>query len=414
MHRVAQESAPVPWKETYPVEQKFKFVLECERGEMTMTALCRAFGVTRQTGYKWLRRYREDPGEPSSLEDRSRRPFANPRQTGSYVEDAIVVARRRMPTWGPRKLRAWLSEKMPDVTWPAASTIGDLLKRRGLTRARRRRRHTPPSTQPFAECTAPNQLWCIDFKGWFRLGNGVRCYPLTLTDAFSRMLLRCEGLLDPDGEAVREVMESAFREYGLPNAIRSDNGPPFATVGPGGLSDLSVWWIRLGIRHERIEPGKPQQNGRHERMHLTLKQDTASPPAEALYSQQRLFDLFRKMFNHERPHEALEMKPPASVYAPSTNRFPERLPPVQIDFDVEQSVVDRNGYARCGRGRVQVGRALRYQTINFASMGDRKWQVTFGGVLLGMFDETRRQLGLIRDTKDRRRKNSAPPTIDRL
>jgi transposase InsO family protein len=268
----------VPWKETRPVEQRFELVLACEKKEQSMAQICRQFGISRQTGYKWLQRYRENP-EPATLDDLSRKPTHCPQETGQAVVDALVAARRRYPHWGPRKLRAWLGKHMPAVRWPAASTIGQILSRRGLTRPARRRRHTPPYTQPFAAVTAPNQLWCIDFKGHFKTKNGTRVYPLTITDAFSRFLLCCEIVLDPDTAEVRDIMEAIFSAYGLPEAIRSDNGPPFASTGAAGLSELSVWWTKLGIRHERIDPGKPQQNGRHERMHLTLKREAASPPS---------------------------------------------------------------------------------------------------------------------------------------
>ncbi len=272
-------------------------------------------------------------------------------------------------------------------------------------RSRKRRRYTPPYTQPFANCTAPNQVWCIDFKGWFRTSDGTKCHPLTLTDAFSRYLLRCEILLEPCTGEVWTALESAFDEFGLPEVIRSDNGPPFASTGPGGLTELSVWWTRLGIRHERIEPGKPQQNGRHERFHLTLKQEAASPPEEDFRAQQRAFDRFRRVYNEERPHEALGQKTPAELYVPSARPLPAKIPlwdEADPDSMFEQSLVDSSGRAKWGRYRVDVGTALKHQLVNFRVAGDRQWLVTFGPVVLGVFDETRSHRGLIRPKRGRR------------
>jgi transposase InsO family protein len=226
---------------------------------------------------------------------------------------------------------------------PAPSTIGEIFRRHGLLRPRRRRRVALPTTQPFGACTQPNDLWCTDFKGHFPVGDGLRCHPLTISDAMSRFLVRCDGVTSPDEPTVRPIFESAFREFGLPNAMRSDNGPPFASTALGRLSRLSVWWIRLGIRLERIEPGHPEQNGRHERMHRTLKQETASPPEVNLSRQQRSFDRFRHRYNDERPHEALGQVTPASVYAPSPRPFPNKLP--ELDYPTNTSGVESSATA---------------------------------------------------------------------
>ena len=313
----------MPWKETGPLEQRVQFVSEWRKGEASMAALCRAFGIGRPTGYKWVERYFEDgdEGDVRALEDRPRRPLESPHAVDADRADARVRARKLHPHWGPRKLRVWLSREWPRVLWPAPSTIGEILKRHGLVPPRRRRRRTPPSTQPFAACAEPNAVWCVDFKGQFRLCSRELCYPLTMSDAFSRFLLRCEGIQVPDTLRARPIFESAFREFGLPKAIRSDNGAPFASTAVGGLTPLSVWWIKLGIFPERIDPGKPQQNGRHERMHRTLKQETASPPKETFRAQQRAFDLFRRRYNEERPHEALGQVPPATRYEPSARPY---------------------------------------------------------------------------------------------
>jgi transposase InsO family protein len=285
---------------------------------------------------------------------------------------------------------------------PAASTIGDILKRHGLIKQRRRRVHTPPYTKPFAQCSAPNSVWCVDFKGHFKTQDGVRCYPLTIMDAYSRFLIRCEGVLDPDTENVRPIFESAFREFGMPAAVRSDNGPPFASSGAGGLTALSVWWLKLGIAHERIAPGKPQQNGRHERMHRTLKQETATPPHANLRSQQRAFDRFVRLYNEERPHEALDQRAPATEYAPSTRHFVE---PSRASFntpETEQVLVDRDGFVRRGRAKIFIARALADELVDFHPAGDCQWEVRFGSVPLGIIDETRFAKGLIRPKQRKR------------
>jgi transposase InsO family protein len=269
----------------------------------------------------------------------------------------------------------------------SAATIGRILKRRGLVRQPRRRVHTPPYTRPFGVVTAPNQLWCIDFKGHFKTLDGTRVYPLTLTDAFSRFILRCEVVLDPRTAEVRDILESAFREYGLPEAIRSDNGAPFASTGPGGLTELSAWWIQMRIRHERIDPGKPQQNGRHERMHSTLKYETAMPPAKTARGQQGRFDRWRKQFNEERPHEGIQMATPASLYVPSARQFPQKLERELYPFDVERALVDGNGYIRWHGRRVFIGSALNDQLVELRPRRRRCWTICFGPVVLGSYDE---------------------------
>jgi transposase InsO family protein len=376
------------------MEERLKMILEMEKGEKAMAMICREYGISRQTGYKWLGRYQADPCV-AMLQDRDRRPLFNPRQMEGPVVELIIEARKRWPHWGPRKLRVKLKELRPDVALPAASTIGAILKRSGLVRQRKRRRRTPPYTMPFGQCVAPNQVWCIDFKGHFKYGNGETCYPLTLTDAFSRFLLRCEIVGNADTWEVRQVLESAFREFGLPEAIRSDNGPPFASTGLGGLSELSVWLIRLGIRVERIDPGKPQQNGRHERMHLTLKRETASPPRHSRQAQQRAFDAFRIEYNLERPHESLKMRTPTSAYAPSSRLFPEQLARNDYPFDVERAVVDKHGFMVWQGRKIRVGAAFKHELVELRPRGRRKWHVSFGPVVLGLLDENRRKAGIV-------------------
>src|SRR4051812_17187165 len=265
----------MPWKE--PMDERLRFIATLSESGLEMSEACRLFGVSRKTGYKWLERYKTHG--PSGLEDRSRAPKTTPWALGQEVADLLVEARRKHPTWGPRKILDWLRPQHRGLELPAASTVGDLFRRSGLVQSRRRRRKVENQGTPLAHVKAPNDGWCADFKGHFRVGDGQRCDPLTVTDAFSRFLLCCEGMERPTTEYVWPAFETTFREYGLPAAIRTDNGPPFASRGLGGLSRLSVRWVRLGIRLERIKPGNPQQNGRHERMHRTLKAEVVRPPA---------------------------------------------------------------------------------------------------------------------------------------
>src|SRR5437660_2764349 len=297
------------WKETCGMEERFRLIEEWKKEEWSFAELCRRYGVSAKTGYKCVKRYEAEGIE--GLRERSRAPHGHSHEVLKEVAEAVVEARRQRPHWGPVKLRKRLSEEAPEISWPAVSTIGEILQRAGLTVARKRRRKASPSETPLQHADGPNAVWCGDYKGWFRCQDGSRCDPLTISDAFSRFLLRCQAVKAMDTANAQGVFEAAFREYGLPAAIRTDNGEPFASVGLGGLSALSVWWMKLGIRVERIQPGKPQQNGRHERMHRTLKQATAQPPARNLRWQQQAFDEFRQEYNYERPHEALELKKPA-------------------------------------------------------------------------------------------------------
>jgi len=378
------------------MKERVKFVLEWERrwnegeGRLNFAALCREFGVSRQVGYACIERYRGANHDLRSLEERSRRPLTSPTKVGDELEDFIVAARKLHPTWGPKKLRAWLMHHHPQVALPAPSTIGEILHRRGLTLPHVRRvRTTKASTQPFGNISGPNAAWCVDFKGNFRTGDGIACHPLTVIDAHSRLLLRCEGLLEPDGRQVQRVFDSAFSEFGLPAAIRSDNGPPFASVGAGGLTKVSVWWIRLGIRLERIAPGKPQQNGRQERFHRTLKAETAKPPRANLRAQQRAFDVFRREYNEERPHEALEQKPPATVYARSPRRYPCPLHRFVVDPWNQLLRVDKNGFIRWAKRQIFVSTALAHEDIELRYDGENEeWDVVFGPLVIGRLRET--------------------------
>jgi transposase InsO family protein len=313
----------MPWKASSVMKERTRFVLEWEEGLYTMSDLCEIYGISRETGYFWLRRYRQ--GGLEALQDRGCAPERHPNRTPEEIVAAVLQLRREHMSWGPRKLKRVLQRRAPQRAWPATSTIGEMLAREGLVVARKKRRRAPPYTQPFAAADAPNRVWCADFKGWFSTRDGTRIDPLTITDACSRYLLRCQQVEKTNGEQVRAIFEVVFRECGLPEAIRTDNGAPFATRAIAGLSRLSVWWMKLGIVPERIAAGHPEQNGRHERMHRTLKQETASPPAANQRAQQQAFDRFREEYNEQRPHEALDQQTPGSLYTRSLRPYPARV-----------------------------------------------------------------------------------------
>ena len=374
----------MPWKVSGVVEERARFAVEYESGEWTMADLCRHYGIARRTGYRIVARWQQEGA--AGLKDRSRAPLAHPNQTPLEVEAAVLELRRAHMSWGPRKLRRWLEDRHPEQAWPAPSTIGGLLTRAGLAHARRLRRRTPPFTQPFAAAGEPNAVWCADFKGWFRTRDGERIDPLTMTDAASRYLLRCQAVEKTDTAAVRSISEAAFREYGLPRAIRTDNGPPFASRGIGGLSRLSLYWMRLGIVPERIQPGHPEQNGRHERMHRTLAQETARPAQANRRRQQEAFDRFRTEYNQERPHEALGQRPPAAVYAASPRAYPARLPEPEYNSGVEVRCVYPHGQFFWKGHDVFLGKVLAGERIGLEPIDDRYWCVCFGDFPIAWFD----------------------------
>jgi transposase InsO family protein len=374
------------------LDEKKSFIEEWQRDELSVAELCRRYEITRQTGYKWLERF-EREGE-AGLEERSRAPLHHPQAMAASVRQALIDLRREHPSWGPRKLRAYLQRKSSKVRWPTPSSIGDLLRREGLAHPRRTRRRTPPYTEPLQHAQAPNQVWCADFKGWFLTEDGSRCDPLTITDAYSRYLLRCCAVKRTDGEHAWAVFEAAFREFGLPEAIRTDNGSPFASRAPAGLSQLSMLWLRLGIRHERIEPGQPQQNGRHERMHQTLKQETASPPERTLRRQQTAFLRFQKEYNHIRPHEALEYETPASRYVGSERRYPATLPHLEYPKGAELRRVSHHGDVKLHGQKLFVSTLLAWEVVGLLDMEQNPdWlEVYYGPLLIGWMDLKRLKL----------------------
>jgi transposase InsO family protein len=378
----------MPWKESSVVDERTRFVLEHERRLHTMTELCEAYHISRETGYYWVRRYRE--GGLEALQDRDRAPRRHPNQTPEGIETAVLDLRRAHMTWGPRKLKFVLERDQAERSWPAASTIGEMVAREGLVVAHRKRRRTPPYTEPFAGAEAPNCVWCADFKGWFRTGDGERIDPLTISDACSRYLLRCQVVEKTDGEPVRAIFESAFREWGLPAAIRTDNGVPFASRAVAGLSRLAVWWMKLGIVPERIAAGHPEQNGRHERLHRTLKQEVASPPAASRRAQQRAFDRFRREYNEQRPHEALGMKTPSAVYTPSARQYPARVTEPEYGSAFQVRRVRERGQFRWKGENIFVSETLAGEPIGLLSADDRFYAVYFAAFPIACFDSHKR------------------------
>ena len=373
------------WKETNPENEQVRFIERCEAGEVTFVEACRQFGISRMTGYKRLQRFRSFGWD--GLGDRSRAPRSHPNETPRTIVEQLIWAKQAHPTWGPKKVVAWLRSMEPDGSWPAPSTAGNILDRAGLVRRRKRRLGAAPWSEPFASARKPNDVWSIDFKGWFRTGDGVRIDPLTVQDAASRYLLVCNGQGQPNGPQVQRVLERAFREYGLPWTIRSDNGPPFASIGLGSLSTLSVWWIKLGIIPERIEPGHPEQNGRLERLHRTLKAETASPPQPTRRRQQRAFDAFRHTYNEERPHEALEQQPPARHYRPSFRPYPSQVSALEYEAGVTVRKVRTNGEIRWRGDKIYLSEALKGEPVGPSPKDDRYWHICYGPLVIGLLDD---------------------------
>ena len=378
------------WKETDPMLERCLFIEACLSGEETMAGLCRRFGISRKTGYEWLRRYEALGAAGLSEQSRARLSHAN--ATPPQME-AAIIALRQQRGWGPKKLAKLLLKDWPAEAIPSQSTIGDILKRNGLVKPRKARRRCTPSSEPLGHAVQSNRVWCADFKGWFLTGDKQRVDPLTVTDAYSRYLLACQGMRGKtDTTHVMAVFETLFRSYGLPERIRTDNGPPFASTGLAGLSRLSVWWMRLGIVPERIEPGKPQQNGRHERFHLTLKNETASPAAPTARKQQRAFDAFQIVYNDERPHEALGQEVPASRYTSSARSFPTRLPTPEYADDMQTRRVRGAGQMKWSGSDVLVSQALSSQTIGLQPQDDGLWNVYFCTSCIGTFNERDRKV----------------------
>lgn len=374
----------MPWDELSVMEKRMQFVMEVHRGVFSKSSICKTYKISRRTGDKWLARYAADGVK--GLEDASRARHEQAHRMSDAVAERLLSLRRKHMKWGAAKLKAWLERNEPGQMWPAASTIGDLLQAHGLTVARKRARHATPSELPLSPMSAPNAVWCADFKGHFRTGDGTRCDPLTITDGHSRFLLRCQAVARPDFAHVQAWFEATFLAYGMPWVLRTDNGPPFATCGLLGLSRLNLWWSKLGIVHERIEPGKPQQNGRHERMHRTLKEATASPPQHTLRAQQRSFNGFVREYNFERPHEALGQRPPADFYAASTRVYTGVLREVTYDGGKEARLVDKSGQISWGGRTVFISETLYGEPVGIEDLDTGQLRLWYAKHELGLVD----------------------------
>jgi len=376
----------MPWKETCPMEQRVEMVGDWLKNESSITELSKMYGVSRVTIYKWLIRFKAEG--PAGFQERSRAPRQHPNAIPSEMVKMLVSARLSHPRWGPKKIQVWLSEQYPDEEWPSLSTMSVIFKREGLVKPRLVRHTVGAYTLPFLECDHPNKVWSADFKGQFRTKDGKICYPLTITDNFSRFILLCRGLERPTHDHVRPWFETTFKKYGLPEAIRTDNGAPFASVGLGGLSRLSAWFIKLGIRPERIEKAHPEQNGRHERMHRTLKEATVTPPRKDLTEQQKAFNDFVEEYNYQRPHEALDMKKPGIVYERSQRSYTSRSAPAKYGSDFDVRPVRNNGEIVWHGKRIYVSQSLCGERIGLLQLEDEhKWEIRYGFQKLGILDD---------------------------
>jgi len=365
------------------MDERVRFVARLLEGE-AMSEVCRSFGISRKTGYKIFNRYKEHGLE--ALTDRSRRPWRYANQLPAQVETLIVRIKREKPHWGARKVRELLVRRLDgEIRLPAKSTVHAVLDRYGLVKRAKMRRNKAVGTT-LSDVAQPNALWCADFKGEFRLGNGQYCYPLTVTDQVSRFILMCEALQSTREDTAFTAFQRLFEERGLPEAIRTDNGLPFASPnGLYNLSRLSVWWLRLGIAIERIKPGKPTQNGRHERMHLTLKRETTRPPGTNSLQQQARFDQFVAEFNGERPHEALAMKTPAQAYSPSARSY-QGLPEIDYPLHDRDALVTACGRICMHRKKINISTVMAGQKLGLKEVDDGIWVVTFMAYDLGYID----------------------------
>ncbi len=374
----------MPWKETDAMNEKVKFISAWLTKEYSISELCRNFGISRPIAYKIINRYEAEG--VIGLKERSRAHHTHPQKTNDETVALILKVKSRYPQWGPRKIRDWLDIEYPDESWPAASTIGDHLKKHGLVKEKKKRKKTPPHSQPFINCTQVNEVWSADFKGQFKLGNEQLCYPLTISDNYSRYLIECRCLPHPTYAAVRKYFEGVFKQYGLPDAIRTDNGSPFASVGIGGLSRLSIWWVRLGIMPERILPGHPEQNGRHERMHRTLKDATVKPPKATMHAQQMAMSRFKEEYNYARPHEALVNKRPGDIYTRSTRAYPSKLPEIEYSSAYLIKRIRTSGEVKIFGKNIYVGSNLAGERIGLKQIESEQYELYFSSLRLGVLD----------------------------
>jgi putative transposase len=383
------EDRPMPWRTTNAMDARIGFIADIGRDEESMVGLCERYGISRQTGYRWLWRYRQDGA--AGLMERSHAPLHHGLATPAALVTAIEGLRRERPSWGPRKIIAKLSMQEPSLQWPSPSTAGEILKRAGLVTGRRLHRRAPPRLGELTQPCHANHVWRVDHKGWVRLKDSTRVEPLTMTDGFSRYLLSLSSGSSTREAQAKPLFERAFGDYGLPEVIRSDNGPPFASAGQTGLTQLSVWWIKLGIRHERIDPGSPQQNGGHERFHRTLL-EAMVPVSADLSEQERRFAAFRHDYNDERPHEALGQKVPASFYHASARTMPDRLPEPHYPAEWAVRKVRSNGEIRWRGNLIFLSTALIDEIVAVEETDQGDWMVRFFDSPLGCIDDKAQKL----------------------
>jgi len=395
----------MPWLEMSRMDQRKQCIADVHRGLQSVTELADHFAISRKTAYTWIDRHEQHGA--SGLTDRSRRPRSCPHETPQPMTDGVLEVRRHHPRWGAKKLLRMLRRKHPNEAWPARSTVCDLRKRHDLVPKTRRRPRLSHPGRPLTPMTEANAIWTADFKGQFKTRDGLYCYPLTLVDGFSRYLRACQGLRSTAIALARPIFQRTFEEYGLPRIIRSDNGVPFATTALGRLSRLSVWWIRLGISPELIQPAHPEQNGRHERMHRTLKAEATRPPSGNLQAQQIRFNRFRGEYNEDRPHEALDQETPGSVYQSSPRELPRTLPPLEYPGHFDVRLVSRNSGIRWKKHWVCVTHTLAGEYVGLEEVDDGLWDVYFGPVTLGRMDE---RILRIEDHKGRTVRRTSPPT----
>ena len=389
----------MPWSQTHIMKLRVQMIADHLSKNFNPTELARIYGVSRKTIYKWIERFEQDPER--GLVDRSRAPIMRPHAVPEPVKQAIIDTKLKYPHLGPRKVMNHLRRQHPESYWPVNSTAGAILASAGLVRPRRHKSRVAPNVVPFAACDASNSVWSADYKGDFRLGDHTRCYPLTVSDNFSRYLLACQGLPNTGYEHAKAVFERLFIEYGLPLAIRIDNGAPFASTALGGLSRLSTWWVELGIRPERIEKGKPNQNGRHERMHRSLKDAAINPARYSLKAQQQVFDQYREQYNHIRSHEALNDRVPNDVYHRSMRTFAARRLAVEYDHHYVVRRVRHNGEVKWQGQVIYVSQVLAKQPIGFKQISETRWSVYYGFYQLGYWNQIKKKLEPVRANKSR-------------
>ena len=383
----------MPWRRTQPMEERVHFISDYLKGKYDVSTLCEAYGISRKTGHKWINRYKEHGID--GLKEVSRQPHNSPYRTPFHIKKEIIELRKRYG-WGPKKLLSIMESKHKDWHLPGKSTVCDFLKREGLIKKKRARRKIPPMQRPFAAIDHANALWTADFKGQFRINKGRYCYPLTIADSYSRYLLECSALTGTGLDAAKRVFNSVFEKYGLPERIRTDNGIPFASVSFSGLSQLSLWWVTLGIYPERIDAGKPYQNGRHERMHRDLKAKTVKPPASSMKAQQVRFDHFCKEYNEVRPHEALNFKIPSSLYKPSNRSVPKNILDFKYPEHYEVRHVQHNGMIYWRNSYVYTGYLLKDQYMGLEEIDNGIWDVYLGTFLLGTLDDEKMKINFNR------------------